>query len=72
MPGIRNGLYTVETDMTDGGRGHATGVIVLRDGKIAGGDTHFYYTGTYTAADGKPSKPSNGYKIRLKDIFAMK
>ena len=51
--GIRNGLYTVETVMTDGGRGHATGVIVLLDGKIAGGDTHFYYTGTYTAADGK-------------------
>jgi hypothetical protein len=53
MAGIRNGLYTVETVMTDGGRGHATGVIVLLDGKIAGGDTHFYYTGTYTAADGK-------------------
>jgi len=53
MPGIRNGLYTVETDMTDGGRGHATGVIVLVDGKIAGGDAHFYYTGSYTAADGK-------------------
>ena len=53
MPGIRNGLYTVETDMTDGGRGHATGVIVLVDGRIAGGDAHFYYTGSYTAADGK-------------------
>jgi hypothetical protein len=53
MPGIRNGLYTVETDMTDGGRGHATGVIVLVDGKIAGGDAHFYYTGSYTAADGR-------------------
>jgi hypothetical protein len=44
MPGIRNGLYTVETDMTDGGRGHATGVIVLTNGRIAGGDAHFYYT----------------------------
>jgi hypothetical protein len=53
MGDIRNGLYTVETVMTDGGRGHATGVIVLLDGKIAGGDTHFCYTGTYTAADGK-------------------
>ena len=53
MGGVRNGLYTVETDMTDGGRGHATGVIVLVDGKIAGGDSHFYYTGSYTAADGK-------------------
>jgi T3SS negative regulator,GrlR len=53
MPGIRNGLYTVETDMTDGGRGHATRVIVLINGRIAGGDAHFYYTGSYTAADGK-------------------
>jgi hypothetical protein len=53
MGGVRNGLYTVETEMTDGGRGHATGVIVLLDGKIAGGDAHFYYTGSYTSADGK-------------------
>jgi hypothetical protein len=53
MLGIRNGLYTVETDMTDGGRGHATGVIVLVDGRIAGGDTHFYYTGSYKAENGK-------------------
>jgi hypothetical protein len=29
-------------------RGRATGVIVLLDGKILGGDTHFYYTGSYT------------------------
>ena len=53
MAGVRNGLYTVETEMTDGGRGHATGVIVLIDGKIAGGDAHFYYTGSYTADNGK-------------------
>ena len=53
MAGVRNGLYTVETEMTDGGRGRATGVIVLVDGKIAGGDAHFYYTGSYTANNGK-------------------
>lgn len=53
MAGVRSGLYTIETKMVDGGRGHATGVIVLRDGKIAGGDAHFYFTGSYTAADGK-------------------
>ncbi|MFO1108512.1 MAG: GrlR family regulatory protein [Bradyrhizobium sp.] len=53
MTGIRNGLYTVETEMTDGRRGRATGVIVLLDGKIAGGDAHFYFTGSYSAADGK-------------------
>lgn len=39
--------------MTEGGRGHASGVIVLLDGKIAGGDSHFYYTGSYSAKDGK-------------------
>ena len=51
--GVRNGLYTIEIEMTDGGRGRATGVIVLLDGRIAGGDAHFYYTGTYAAADSK-------------------
>ena len=39
--------------MKDGGRGRATGVIVLLDGQILGGDTHFYYTGSYTAGGGK-------------------
>ena len=39
--------------MTDGGHGRATGVIVLHDGKIAGGDSHFYYAGSYTADRGK-------------------
>ena len=53
MTGVRNGLYTVETEMTDGGRGRATGIIVLVDGRIAGGDAHFYYTGSYTADNGK-------------------
>jgi hypothetical protein len=53
MAGVKNGLYTVETEMTDGGRGRASGVIVLVDGRIAGGDAHFYYTGSYTAENGK-------------------
>ena len=50
---VTNGLYSIQTEMTDGGRGHATGIIVLRDGKIAGGDSYFYYTGTYTADRGR-------------------
>ena len=29
------------------------GVIVLLDGQILGGDTHFYYTGSYTFKNGK-------------------
>jgi len=35
-------------------------------------DTDFYLFATYTGADGKTSKPSEGFKIRLKDIFGMK
>jgi hypothetical protein len=50
---VTNGLYSIQTEMTEGGRGHATGVIVLLDGKIAGGDSHFYYTGSYSAENGK-------------------
>ena len=49
---VTSGLYSIEIEMTDGGRGRASGVIVLRDGKIAGGDSHFYYTGSYTADRG--------------------
>ena len=50
---ITNGLYTIVTEMLEGGHGHASGVIVLLDGRIAGGDSHFYYTGSYTADRGK-------------------
>jgi hypothetical protein len=50
---VTNGLYAIQTEMTEGGRGHATGVIMLLDGKIAGGDSHFYYTGSYSAKNGK-------------------
>jgi hypothetical protein len=45
---VTNGLYTIQIEMTDGGHGRAHGVIVLHDGKIAGGDSYFYYTGSYT------------------------
>ena len=50
---MTNGLYSILTEMMEGGHGHASGVIVLLDGKIAGGDSHFYYTGSYTADRGK-------------------
>jgi len=37
----------------EGGReGHATGIILLRDGQILGGDSYFFYTGSYAAAGG--------------------
>jgi hypothetical protein len=50
---VTNGLYTIRIDMRDGKRGHATGVIILFDGQIRGGDTYFYYTGSYTFRNGK-------------------
>jgi hypothetical protein len=50
---VTNGLYTIQIEMTDGGHGRANGVIVLRDGTIAGGDSYFYYTGSYVADGGK-------------------
>ena len=50
---VKNGLYSIRIEMKNGGRGRATGVIVLLDGKILGGDTHFYYAGSYTFKNGK-------------------
>ena len=49
---VTNGLYTIQIEMTDGRHGRANGVIVLHDGKIAGGDSYFYYTGSYRADRG--------------------
>src|SRR5258705_11939573 len=49
---VKNGLYSISIEMRDGKRGHATGVIVLCDGRIQGGDSYFYYTGTYSFKDG--------------------
>ena len=45
---MRNGLYSVHIQMGDGVKGRASGVIVLRDGKILGGDPYFWSVGTYT------------------------
>jgi hypothetical protein len=53
MTTVKNGLYSIRIEMKDGGRGHATGVIVLRDGHILGGDSNFYYSGSYVFNNGK-------------------
>ena len=51
---MRNGLYSLRIDIRDGLGGANTGIMVLRDGTIRGGDSHFYYVGSYTFfADGK-------------------
>ena len=45
---MRNGLYSVHIQMGDGVKGRASGVIVLRDGQILGGDAYFWSMGHYT------------------------
>ena len=51
--GIVNGLYSIHLRMLDGLDGGLTGVILLNDGQIVGGDASFYYLGSYTAANGR-------------------
>ena len=50
---VRDGLYALGIEMTGIKRGHATGVAMLRDGRILGGDSYFYYTGPYSFSRGK-------------------
>ena len=49
---MRNGLYSVHIQMGDGVKGRASGVIVLRDGRIIGGDPYFWSVGHYTFREG--------------------
>jgi hypothetical protein len=51
--GIVNGLYSVHIRMLDGIAGGLTGVMLLNDGRILGGDAFFYYLGSYTSANGR-------------------
>lgn len=50
---MQNGLYSLQIEMLDGVQGRNSGVILLHDGVIRGGDAHFYYLGSYTFAEGK-------------------
>jgi len=49
---MRNGLYSIHIHMLDGVRGRDSGVIILRDGKLAGGGPYFWSIGTYTVGKG--------------------
>jgi hypothetical protein len=51
--GVVNGLYSVHIRMLDGVEGGLTGVMLLNDGRILGGDASFYYLGTYTSENGR-------------------
>jgi hypothetical protein len=50
---IRNGLYALRVEMRDGIVGGDNGVVVLRDGTIRGGDSFFYFVGSYSCSGGK-------------------
>jgi hypothetical protein len=51
--GISNGLYSIHIRMLDGIDGGNTGVMMLYDGRIRGGDGYFDYVGSYTGANGR-------------------
>jgi hypothetical protein len=51
--GVVNGLYSIHLRALDGVDGGLTGVMLLNDGRILGGDAFFYYLGTYTSANGR-------------------
>jgi hypothetical protein len=51
--GIGNGLYSIHIRMLDGFDGGNTGVMVLHDGRIRGGDAFFDYIGACTSGNGK-------------------
>jgi hypothetical protein len=50
---IKNGLYSINTKLLDGVDGGATGISVLRNGKILGGGSILYHFGSYDCSDGK-------------------
>jgi len=50
---IRNGLYALTVELLDGIQGGGNGVLVLRDGTIRGGNSFFYFTGSYVCSGGR-------------------
>jgi hypothetical protein len=50
---IKNGIYALTALATDGAGVDAGGVLILHDGKIYGGDSYVFYTGTYKCSGGK-------------------
>ena len=45
---MKNGLYSIHVSLLDGNTGKGSGVVVLRDGEILGGDAFLFYVGSYT------------------------
>ena len=50
---IVNGLYSIHIRALDGVEAELSGVMLLMDGRILGGDAFFYYLGSYSSADGR-------------------
>ena len=50
---IKNGLYSLTAVAIDEVDVEVGGVLMVRDGKLFGGDSYVYYTGTYDCSDGK-------------------
>ncbi|ETR75645.1 hypothetical protein X566_23480 [Afipia sp. P52-10] len=51
--GLANGLYAIHIHALDGVAGGNTGVMVMVDGCILGGDAFFYYLGSYSSSEGR-------------------
>jgi hypothetical protein len=51
--GIINGLYSLQLRALDGVKASLSGVMLLLDGRILGGDAFFYYLGAYSSSDGR-------------------
>src|SRR3978361_738772 len=45
---MKNGLYSIHVNLQDGRSGKGSGVIMFRDGKMLGGESYLFYTGSYT------------------------
>lgn len=50
---IVNGLYSIHIQALDSIGGGLSGIMILHDGRILGGDAFFYYLGAYSCADGR-------------------
>jgi hypothetical protein len=51
--GIVNGLYSIHIRALDGVDAGLSGVMLLINGRILGGDAFFYYLGSYSSSDGR-------------------
>ena len=49
---IKNGIYSFIANSRDGADSDVRGVLILHDGKLLGGDSYVYYTGSYECTGG--------------------